>query len=213
MWIAASAEWRASARLLGHRRSLCLYSWVYRGTQDSPGLVLGLEPCTEHDDAGALASANGDVVCCDGMALRVEEADYDAALMYFDERELIRNIYLRRRVQVERLDDTPAAVHAGADAIAGGDSGGSVGASTANNAVRNFPAWAYIADPAGEQYCGGIGTDAAAELVASGVGTRGTALQYLQSTLEALRSVGAGEPELEYILRAARDKLGDRDTL
>ena len=41
-------------------------------------------------------------------------------------------------------------------------------------------------------------------LVASGVGTRGTALEYLDSTLRTLRELGVEELALERVLAGAR---------
>ena len=50
---------RAPAALIGAHRSLCIYSFHHRGTQDKPGLVLGL------DEGGA----------CRGVAFRVARGE------------------------------------------------------------------------------------------------------------------------------------------
>jgi cation transport protein ChaC len=70
---------RRLARLHGWRRSFCLWSIMYRGTPEAPGLVLGLE-------------AGADAVC-DGVAYRVAAADAAATLRYLRERELVTYAY------------------------------------------------------------------------------------------------------------------------
>lgn len=60
------------ARLYGYHRAFCLYSHHYRGTEDRPGLVLGL------DRGGS----------CLGRAFRVGAQDAEAAMAYLIDREM-----------------------------------------------------------------------------------------------------------------------------
>jgi cation transport protein ChaC len=64
-------------------------------------------------------------------------------------------------------------------------------------------AHAYVADSSHEQYCGDLPLPHAANLVATGVGTRGTALEYLSETVAALRVAKVHEPSLESVLAEA----------
>ena len=88
MWRPGFAfEEAAHARLVGWRRSFCIYSRHHRGSQARPGLVLGL------DRGGA----------CEGMAYRVAAADAEATLRYLRDREQVASVYREALVPVTLL--------------------------------------------------------------------------------------------------------------
>ncbi len=87
MWNPGFAHETAEQALLrGAHRSLCVYSWVHRGTQESPGLVFGL------DRGGA----------CRGMAYKVTADNREETIAYLRAREQVTMVYLEawRRIQL-----------------------------------------------------------------------------------------------------------------
>jgi cation transport protein ChaC len=78
----------AKARISGFHRSLCIYSLHHRGTEEKPGLVLGL-------DTGGT---------CVGIAFQVEPIKWDTAVAYLREREQVSMVYLETSHSVELLD-------------------------------------------------------------------------------------------------------------
>lgn len=77
------------ARVYGFRRALCLWSTVYRGTPDEPGLVFGL-------------AAGGS---CRGRAFRVRERDRETVLQYLWQREMVRRAYLPTALRLHMAED------------------------------------------------------------------------------------------------------------
>ncbi|MCD6075285.1 MAG: gamma-glutamylcyclotransferase [Rhodospirillales bacterium] len=70
------------ARVQGYHRALCVYSHVYRGSKERPGLVCGLLP------GGS----------CRGLAFRVAGGDWDNVRDYLHEREMIYDVYVPKWV-------------------------------------------------------------------------------------------------------------------
>ncbi|WEX76816.1 gamma-glutamylcyclotransferase [Sinorhizobium numidicum] len=81
-------EEKRTARAFGYRRSLCVRSWVHRGTERRPGLVLGL------DYGGS----------CIGTAFRVAASDKADVIDYLRERELVTHVYKERMMPVQLAD-------------------------------------------------------------------------------------------------------------
>lgn len=106
LWVFAygSLMWRpgfdfiekAPAALIGAHRSLCIYSFHHRGTQEHPGLVLGL------DEGGA----------CRGVAFRVSAEKSDATLDYLREREQVTDVYVETMRPISLLDGSGRALEA-----------------------------------------------------------------------------------------------------
>jgi glutathione-specific gamma-glutamylcyclotransferase len=72
----------APAHVFGYHRALCVYSHVYRGSRERPGLVAGLLP------GGS----------CRGLAYRVNASSWDEVRAYLHEREMIYDVYIPKWV-------------------------------------------------------------------------------------------------------------------
>jgi cation transport protein ChaC len=87
---------RLPARAFGWHRSLCIYSWVHRGTPETPGLVLGL------DRGGS----------CKGIAYRVSGEHVCATRAYLREREQVTMVYREIMAPVHLVDGSARSVKA-----------------------------------------------------------------------------------------------------
>lgn len=81
---------RVRARLGGFRRSFCMWSIRWRGTDEAPGLVLALD-----EEAGA---------SCEGMAIRPRPEEGEAVLAAVRARELVSDAYEERVLPVALAD-------------------------------------------------------------------------------------------------------------
>lgn len=73
------------ARVTGYHRQFCIYSHVYRGTPEDPGLVFGL------DRGGS----------CRGLAFRVPKGEGADVMAYLAAREMVTAVYVPRWLRVE----------------------------------------------------------------------------------------------------------------
>ena len=81
-------EERQIAVAHGYHRALCVRSWVHRGTEQRPGLVLGL------DRGGA----------CKGVAFRIRPEDWNEVIGYLRERELVTRVYVEKTISIRFPD-------------------------------------------------------------------------------------------------------------
>ena len=108
IWIFAygSLMWRPDfefiesepALLRGYHRALCIYSYIYRGSRQKPGLVLGL-------DCGG---------SCVGRAFRLSADAAPDILAAIHAREMICQVYVARRLPIalmRRTDRPRVAAH------------------------------------------------------------------------------------------------------
>ncbi len=82
---------RVPALVHGYHRAMCIYSHVWRGTPEAPGLVLGL------DRGGS----------CRGIAFRVAGECAQQVIAYLDARERVTDVYLGRHLPIALNRDNP----------------------------------------------------------------------------------------------------------
>lgn len=87
---------RRLARARGWRRSFCMWSIHYRGSEAAPGLVLALD----RDEAAF----------CDGVALRVAPGEEAATLAMLRERELVSSAYVEVSMELETAEGVVSAL-------------------------------------------------------------------------------------------------------
>lgn len=87
---------RWPARIVGLHRSLCVYSFVHRGTPERPGLVLGL------DRGGA----------CRGIAFRICQSRRNQTVAYLREREQATKVYRETHRNVTLQDPAGRTIRA-----------------------------------------------------------------------------------------------------
>jgi cation transport protein ChaC len=79
---------REPAKLSGYRRGYCIVSYIYRGTPEAPGLVLGLERGGQ----------------CEGVGYLVAGELREPTMRYLRERELVTSVYDETLVNIETRD-------------------------------------------------------------------------------------------------------------
>ena len=83
---------KTKSTVYGYRRSFCMYSVVYRGTKDNPGLVLALEESTQSH--------------CEGVAYLICSSQEQKVKDYLYAREMPTRAYIETVVPIRLEDDT-----------------------------------------------------------------------------------------------------------
>lgn len=112
---------------------------------------------------------------CEGVAFRVADDKSDQVMEYLRERELISSAYIEKTVSL-RLEDG-----------------------------REVASVAYVVDRDHVQYCGGLGLEEQARIIAGATGGRGPNDEYLFNTADHLTELGIADEELSWLSRRVRD--------
>ncbi len=172
------------ARVMGYHRSLCVRSFVHRGTPERPGLVFGL------DRGGA----------CTGMAFRVAPGDEDKVIAYLREREQVTSVYLERYLQLQFIvQDTRTDQD-----IRSGQNNGS-GRQDTSNGLRPR-ALTYVVDRSHPQYAARQPHTDLLQQVMGAVGISGHNPDYVTQTHDALVAMGVSDRTLNWLANEIRAK-------
>lgn len=90
------------AVLDGYHRALCVYSWVYRGTKETPGLVFGLE------EGGKV----------EGIAFHIDAEHAEDVFAQVYEREMVTAVYRPVWAPCEITDGSSETVNAHVNSLA-----------------------------------------------------------------------------------------------
>jgi len=115
---------------------------------------------------------------CAGLGLRVAEEDERAVLEALRARELISAAYLEKWLPVTLADG------------------------------RRVDAVSYAIDPDHEQYCGRMGLEEQARIIARASGGRGPNSAYLFNTVAHLSELGIEDAELDWLVTRVRQIMG-----
>jgi cation transport protein ChaC len=133
---------------------------------------------SEEDPGLVLALDVDPGASCEGIAFRVEDAEADGVLQMLRERELISSAYYEDFVALQLADG------------------------------RRVEALAYIINQDHVQYCGGLGLDRQAEVIAHAVGGRGPNTEYLYNTEAHLREMGVEDDEMAWLVARVQQLSG-----
>lgn len=153
---------RRIAHVEGWHRAFCLTSPLGRGSPDQPGLVLALE------EGGA----------CEGVGLRLAEANVAAELDLLWRREMVTSAYIPRWVDL--FDGAGERFGAGL---------------------------AFTIDQTSAQYVGALPDNEIVRRLATAKGSLGSAADYLFQTRDGLREHGIPDADLERLARGVEGIL------
>lgn len=163
---------RHPALVRGWHRRFCLWSSVYRGTPERPGLVLAL------DRGGSVR----------GMVFRLAAEDARAELRLLWRREMTGGSY-RARWLTAWLDD------------AGGEGGPADGREGGDVQGGSVPAIGFVINREAPSYAGHLPDEAVVDRLIGCAGRYGSGAEYLVQTDAALRAAGIVDPYLDRLCR------------
>lgn len=169
--------------LKGFRREMCMFSFSARGTEESPGLVLGL--------------LEGENESCEGIAFRVDKERREDIFKAMQVNQI--QLFL----QSQQRENTPLRCYTASIKVVEWEMEGK---------LHQEDSLVFLPIRNHQQYAGDVSYDKKVEIISTSRGNRGTSFEYLRLTVLAIEECGFKDKKLSLLLEEVTKLLVNKQS-